>query len=354
MAKVERPRGTSLRAVGGDAPTRRSDGSGRARRSSPASRTDAWVAADDGGAVDAKSSRWPMSCSWTTTRASSSPGSSTHARWRRAACWRWRPARRRRATIHLAGVVRTDSGCGRPILPRSRWASGTAEEVNQGAGRAKGRRRWQEVSSGAPKTVEVTALEVMAVCLNNHPSLYCQFTGNVAMMSRWRLAPDRALQGRVDRGACSRRSRADFAGMIGRDDLAADDRLNSMGGRGRNRELAQSVVRPWVEQHTAAEIHELGGLFRAWSHSSATVATCSTCRTSSNVGCSRSTTASAPRPPLQVETTPPGTPAITVSGRSTRPTPRRGPLRRRASSTSLRSGPAPRRPICSPPWAPTW
>ena len=55
---------------------------------------------------------------------------------------------------------------------------------------------------------------------------------------------------------------ADFAAMIGREDLSADDRLNSMGGRGRNRELAESVVRPWLETHTPAEICELGELFR--------------------------------------------------------------------------------------------
>ena len=35
-----------------------------------------------------------------------------------------------------------------------------------------------------------------------------------------------------------------------------------MGGRARNRELAESVVRPWLEAHTAAEICELGELFR--------------------------------------------------------------------------------------------
>ena len=55
---------------------------------------------------------------------------------------------------------------------------------------------------------------------------------------------------------------ADFAAMIGRDDLSGDDRLNSMGGRARNRELAESVVRPWLETHTPAEICELGELFR--------------------------------------------------------------------------------------------
>jgi hypothetical protein len=54
----------------------------------------------------------------------------------------------------------------------------------------------------------------------------------------------------------------DFANMIGRPELAGDDRFNSMGGRGRNRELAQSVIRPWLEEQTADEIFELGGLFR--------------------------------------------------------------------------------------------
>ena len=55
---------------------------------------------------------------------------------------------------------------------------------------------------------------------------------------------------------------ADFAAMIGRPDLETDERLNSMGGRGRNRELARSVIEPWLADHTAEEIHQLGGLFR--------------------------------------------------------------------------------------------
>jgi crotonobetainyl-CoA:carnitine CoA-transferase CaiB-like acyl-CoA transferase len=50
--------------------------------------------------------------------------------------------------------------------------------------------------------------------------------------------------------------------MIGREDLSADERLNSMGGRGKHRALAESVVRPWLETHTIAEICELGELFR--------------------------------------------------------------------------------------------
>jgi len=50
--------------------------------------------------------------------------------------------------------------------------------------------------------------------------------------------------------------------MIGRPDLVGDARLNSMGGRSRNRELAYEVIRPWLAEHTATEIFELGGLFR--------------------------------------------------------------------------------------------
>ena len=56
---------------------------------------------------------------------------------------------------------------------------------------------------------------------------------------------------------------SDFAAMIGRDDLAADDRLNSMGGRG-----AQPGTRPsrWCDRGSrctpSAEICELGELFR--------------------------------------------------------------------------------------------
>jgi crotonobetainyl-CoA:carnitine CoA-transferase CaiB-like acyl-CoA transferase len=157
------------------------------------------------------------------------------------------------------------SGCGTRDTPplqmgigHGLWATGAV-----GALGALAARTWQ-VRTGRPTAIEVTALEVMAVVLNNYPSLYCHFTGNVAMMSRGGDWPQivRCKDGWIGLCVFTPQQWADFAGMIGRDDLAADERLNSMGGRGRNRELAQSVVRPWVEQHTAAEIHELGGLFR--------------------------------------------------------------------------------------------
>ena len=90
----------------------------------------------------------------------------------------------------------------------------------------------------------------MAVCLTNYPPLYRQFTGSVVVhVAQRRLAAGRPLQGRLDRPV---RLHAAAVGRLRRHDRArrtssADDRLNSMGGRGRNRELAESVVRPWLE-----------------------------------------------------------------------------------------------------------
>lgn len=157
------------------------------------------------------------------------------------------------------------SGCGTPDTPplqmgigHGSWAAGAV-----GALGALAAHTWRE-RTGERTDVEVTALEVMAVCLTNYPPLYCRFTGNAAMMSRGGDWPQivRCKDGWIGLCVFTPQQWADFAGMIGHDELAGDERLNSMGGRGRNRELAQSVVRPWVEQHTAAEIHELGGLFR--------------------------------------------------------------------------------------------
>ncbi len=110
----------------------------------------------------------------------------------------------------------------------------------------------------------MSALEVMAVVLNNYPPLYRQFTGSVSFMSRsgdWpQVVP--CQDGWIGLCVFTPQQWSDFAAMIGREDLSADDRLNSMGGRGRNRALAESVVRPWLETHTVAEICELGELFR--------------------------------------------------------------------------------------------
>ena len=108
------------------------------------------------------------------------------------------------------------------------------------------------------------ALEIMAVCLNHYPALYRLFTGNIAAMSRggdW-LSVMRCKDGWIGLCLMTAQQWSDFASMIGRVDVADDERLNSMGGRSRNRPFAESIVLPWLEDHTAAEIHELGGLFR--------------------------------------------------------------------------------------------
>ena len=118
--------------------------------------------------------------------------------------------------------------------------------------------------TGTGAEVEVSALEVMTVCLLNYPTLYRHFTGSVAVMSRGGDWPQivRCKGGWIGLCIFTPQQWDDFANMIGRPELAGDDRFNSMGGRGRNRELAQSVIRPWLEQHTPDEIFELGGLFR--------------------------------------------------------------------------------------------
>jgi crotonobetainyl-CoA:carnitine CoA-transferase CaiB-like acyl-CoA transferase len=118
--------------------------------------------------------------------------------------------------------------------------------------------------TGTGADVEVSALEVMTVCLLNYPTLYRHFTGSVAVMSRGGDWPQivRCKDGWIGLCIFTPQQWDDFANMIGRPELAGDDRFNSMGGRSRNRELAQSVIRPWLEQHTPDEIFELGGLFR--------------------------------------------------------------------------------------------
>ena len=125
-------------------------------------------------------------------------------------------------------------GAARPTTPplqmgigHGLWATGAMAALGALAAHA-----WHAAHRSRATDVEVTALEVMAVCLNNYPPLYCQFTGNVVDdVPRRRLAPDRALQGRLDRAVRVHAQQwADFAGMIGRDELAGDDRLNSMGG----------------------------------------------------------------------------------------------------------------------------
>jgi crotonobetainyl-CoA:carnitine CoA-transferase CaiB-like acyl-CoA transferase len=157
------------------------------------------------------------------------------------------------------------SGCGTTTTPplqmgvgHGRWATGAIAGLAALAAHADAQRTGQGVD------FEVTALEVMAVCLNNYPALYRQFTGNVSYMSRSGDWPQvvRCKDGWIGLCIFTAQQWADFAAMIGRPELGDDVRLNSMGGRARNRELAEAVIRPWLDEHTPAEIHELGGLFR--------------------------------------------------------------------------------------------
>ena len=100
----------------------------------------------------------------------------------------------------------------------------------------------------------MSAVEVMAVCLLNYPTLYRQFTGNPSVFSRGKgdwPSVVRCRDGWIGLCIFTAQQWADFAAMIGRPDLETDERLNSMGGRGRNRELARSVIEPWLAEHTA-------------------------------------------------------------------------------------------------------
>lgn len=118
---------------------------------------------------------------------------------------------------------------------------------------------------GPAPRLDVSLLEVMAVCLVTYPTLYRDFTGAAASLSgRGSDYPsvERCKDGWIGLCLFSAQQWADFAVMIDRPELAEDTRLNSMAGRGRNRDLARSVIDPWLADHTAEEIFELGGLFR--------------------------------------------------------------------------------------------
>ena len=152
----------------------------------------------------------------------------------------------------------------------------------------------------------------------------------------------------------------DFANMIGRPELVGDDRFNSMRGRGRNRELAQSVIRPWLEEHTAEEIFELGGLFRvpvAYVGNGRDVLSMEQFR-ERGVFVENAAGFLQPRSPFLAHRhahTQPASIHRVIRGELT-PV-RRGRARVRstvcACSTSPRSGPVPRQPTCSRRSAPT-
>ena len=146
------------------------------------------------------------------------------------------------------------SGCGTAATPplqmgvgHGQWATGAMAALAALAGDA-----WR-ARTGEGADVEVSALEVMAVCLLNYPMLYRHFTGSVAVMSRGGDWPQivRCKDGWIGLCLFTPQQWDDFAGMIGRPDLTGDERLNSMGGAASTAIFAQSVIRPWLDEHTA-------------------------------------------------------------------------------------------------------
>jgi crotonobetainyl-CoA:carnitine CoA-transferase CaiB-like acyl-CoA transferase len=111
--------------------------------------------------------------------------------------------------------------------------------------------------------IDVSWMETIASTLN-FPTLYRDFTGAPAFTSRGLDFPsvERCKDGLIGLCIFTPQQWNDFAVLMGRDDLVGDDRFTSMGGRGRNRELAIETIQPWLDDHTAEEIVELCGLFR--------------------------------------------------------------------------------------------
>ena len=132
------------------------------------------------------------------------------------------------------------SGCGTPDTPplqmgigHGQWATGAMAVL---AALAANEHR---ARNGAGADVEVSALEVMTVCLLNYPTLYRHFTGSVSVMSRGATGRRSCAAKAAWIGFCifTPQQWDDFANMIGRPELVGDDRFNSMGGRGPNRGL---------------------------------------------------------------------------------------------------------------------
>ena len=115
------------------------------------------------------------------------------------------------------------SGCGTPTTPplqmgigHGQWAAGTITALSVLAGSE------YRARTGHGADFDVSALEVMAMCLTNYPPLYRQFTGSVSLMSRSGDWPSvvRCRDGwiglRVHRAAVGRLRRHDRAATISR------------------------------------------------------------------------------------------------------------------------------------------
>ncbi len=120
---------------------------------------------------------------------------------------------------------------------------------------------WRRVQqTGEPEHVDVSMLEAMQLTMGTVPTLMARFPGGFLGTFRWVMIPGNEPtedSGYVGITTVTKQQWLSLLSLMGRDDLAADDELATMMGRGKRAKETNELIHSWTMQHTAAEIVDL-------------------------------------------------------------------------------------------------
>jgi crotonobetainyl-CoA:carnitine CoA-transferase CaiB-like acyl-CoA transferase len=116
---------------------------------------------------------------------------------------------------------------------------------------------WRASRTGEPEHVDVSMLEAMQLTFVTVPTVMARFPGGRSMTVRWVMIPgnEPTADGRyVGITTVTTAQWLALCRVMGRGDLASDDELTTMMGRGMRADEVNAIIHGWTTAHTADEI----------------------------------------------------------------------------------------------------
>ncbi len=116
---------------------------------------------------------------------------------------------------------------------------------------------WRASRTRVAETVDVSMLEAMQMTLVTTPTLMARFPGGRKLSARWVMIPGNEPTGDDRYVGITTVTTAQWLSLchvMGRDDLASDDELTTMLGRGKRAAEVNRILQGWTRARTANEI----------------------------------------------------------------------------------------------------
>ncbi len=132
------------------------------------------------------------------------------------------------------------------------WLSGTYAAIGTLVSRTRA------LADGPGELVDLSMLEVMAMCLTYYPVTYADMVGRPFRTGRSNVTPgvESTSDGLVGLGVGTGQQWLDFCTMVGHDEWTDDRKLFA------DRSHLRPEIAAWMAEHTTAEVLDLAGAFR--------------------------------------------------------------------------------------------